>query len=432
MTTTTSNGIGHERAKQLHKLALRSRFVQPHWAFAATPAVLPERDLHTVLRDCRALFRLLLRLPELLFDGSAERFAAATGATPAELETLRRLSLPAPAEDTAIWPLRWDFVMTADGPKIMELNAGIALGGLAGDELQHAYDGMPEYQGQRYWTVGPALTGAVRRRCGHAATIAVVDSEAYWLDTEASACQIVECLRPHTDAQLLAGPASKLDVSTPRPRFGAQPVDALVEVFALAELATEAGLAPYVAAVTDGRLRPTVSMWCDVLASKACLALLHRYADLAGGADAELIRRLVPRVDLLAELPTETLRARRTDLVLKPSRGFGGIGVIGGVDTDERTWLEHCARLTRDDPAAVVQQRVHRRGTGDYVLVSTTGEVSHTRAMPVYGLYLIGDEPAGAFARVAGTDPLVVNAAAGAFVGVLRCPGDQRPTGGAR
>src|SRR5699024_3486976 len=104
-----------------------------------------------------------------------------------------------------------------------------------------------------------------------------------------------ECLSPYTDAEFILCSASEVEFDGPRTVVRGEEVDHCVELFALSEAVTEQALAPYVRAVQEGRRDSTVSMWCDVLGSKAVLALLHRYADLVGGDDARLVRRLVPR-----------------------------------------------------------------------------------------------------------------------------------------
>ena len=420
-------------AVALREIALDSGYLDPGWAFTAVPTLVDEDRFVALSQSCGELFTLLCRIPHLLYDGDWMAFAAAVGASEEELAVLRCLPVPSPGQDTTVFSLRWDFVFTDDGPRLFEVNAGITLGGLAEEGIQSAYDHFADVAEGVVRMPGAVLAEALQRRTGPWAPgdkVALVEAETY-ADDPFPRRQLASSLAPYTDAEFVLCRAFEVDFSGTRTTVRGEVVDHCVELFALSELATEEALAPYVRAVREGRRSSTVSMWCDVLGSKAALALLHRCTDQIGVDEARLVRELIPRVDLLRDLREDELRDRRRELVLKPGRELGGAGVVAGSEVDGPEWSRRCAEL-RSDPAAVVQERVKRTEAMEQVWVRPEGGVRAGMCRPVLGLFSFSDEPAGGVSRGAVDDAVVVNARTGAGVGVLRVrpQQDKRIEGG--
>ncbi|WP_406050904.1 hypothetical protein [Kribbella sp. NBC_00889] len=201
------------------------------------------------------------------------------------------------------------------------------------------------------------------------------------------------------------------------------PIEAVLRMFVPQGTTPSAGLDALGTAIRTKTVRvftPTAS-W--LLASKSIFAWLWTDLDSMSPDDAEVVRRHVPRTEVLSRDLRDRAIADQDELVLKPSGSYGGVGVVVGPEVPAHTW-QGALDAALVEGGYILQRYVPvDRLTMQFVEIAT-GEV-HEDAVPFcIAPYLFGGSPAGAYVRFAvpGAGP-VVNVAQGALTsGLLLTP----------
>lgn len=416
--------LAAEDIDALNRAAREGGYLDPSWLLGVVPTLLSWQQSKALVAELDQIMRLLRTLPREMYGDTRDaglRLAELVGMDERELAGLERADVPPPHLDEAMFPARWDVMLTPDGPRVLEVNLGLALGGVPSDGLNAAYDaltpitpgGWPR-SADAWWR---ALTGGTEP----VGSFAFVDDDAYWEESPYDALSWTRFLGARAPGRVLAGPLSAVDLDG-SPRLDDRPLSGVGELFSITELSRSASGASYLDAVAGRRMRPTVSLWCEVLSSKTCLALLHEYVASLPDAHpaASAVRRLVPQTHRLGEgiPPTH----ERDLFVLKPARAYGGAGIVVGTESAERQWQEEGEDLLRADPFAVAQERVHPiSGTWPQMTVDREGIVRSTVCHPpVLGFYVVDSALVSAMSRAHGTGAPVISARSGASLSAVR------------
>lgn len=210
--------------------------------------------------------------------------------------------------------------------------------------------------------------------------------------------------------------------------LGGRPVDAIFRMFPTAMLHESsqalAMVAPVLDAAARGEVRLCAPLESDIFSSKAALAMVSDDANrhLFTAAELASIDRIVPWTRLVrpgrvsvpdgsrADLLDYAMSAQN-ELVLKPSMGREGIGVVLGWEHSPERWR---ALLTSvSSPWYVIQQRVRPQRE---LFPGTDGDLIPW--IPVWGLFTGSPGYGGMYVRaVVDTGGGIINQALGAFVG---------------
>ena len=195
----------------------------------------------------------------------------------------------------------------------------------------------------------------------------------------------LEWLRLDADNRLLAGEVV---------------LDSVMRMFIPQEVPHGPGFDALATALGKRTVRMFTSTAAWLLANKATFAWLWTDLDSLSTSDAELVRRHVPRTELLTPETASSALARRQDLVLKPTGTYGGSGVVLGRDVSAETWR---AAVEAGVIAGghIVQEFVAADRLDMHFVEMATGAV-HREAVPYcMAPYLWGGTPAGAYMRFA-------------------------------
>jgi hypothetical protein len=191
-------------------------------------------------------------------------------------------------------------------------------------------------------------------------------------------------------------------------------VDLVLRYASVAEILEYPGGPELMATVIESARRGEVALWTpqhsNAFGSKGCLALLSDPANAGAltAAERRAVESIVPWTRSLnpalegrspADHATLVQHAheRRESLVLKPSTGHGGVGVLIGPETPGSQWDEAVERAASGAVPAVIQQVVAPR-TETFPAGSGAPEVK-----AAYGAFFTPAGFAGAYARVAPT-----------------------------
>jgi hypothetical protein len=413
--------------QQLQALQERAR-TDPYLQAGATrglllrPALLDDLEHERLVRDLSALQRLLLSLPDRLYDGDAGAMCETLG-----FPLVQRAAVEETWRDDAVLLSRTDLMRTTDGFKALEVNVHSSLGGLDSGPWHRAFLGVPVFAdfiaGRRLGYVDPldgvagALHEAARRRgLGPFPCVAIVDWPTTYEKVEARLRRLAQLLSVR-GFDAFACHAGQLAVRNDRLYAAGRRVDVLYRTFVIDQVSQHPPLlGPILAAHRAGSLVFAMTFLAELVGNKGVLALLSdpTHAAAYSEADRELVARLVPWTRFVrADVVRHAERAQQ-DLILKPIGGYGARGVVAGWRVDRTTWLDKVARSV--DGPWILQQRV--RAVPELSPVLDSDRLSLCEVDVNWGAFLVGDRYNGMMIRAVPTqENSMISTSSGAAIG---------------
>ncbi len=381
------------------------------------PLFAPQEHVARAAADSIALFDLITALPQRLFDGDLDAYCAALGIDARTQRLLTRLGGGAP-------PMYGRTDMNYDGTslRLLEFNIASELGGIdrAGTlpRLWAAAPGFAPFAAEHrlaHLDTGRLVADTLRRAAatvapGRTPVVALLEAPGGLGRFGAVWQALAELMRGQgLDFKVAELPAIRrrgqrivLDGTT---------VDLVLRCFAAEELLAlpdgEALVEPVLAAHRAGTTVLWTPMESHLFSNKGCLALLSRPDRDRRFTPAELalIDRILPWTRALPRDPArrapdllEECLARQDELILKPTAGYGGAGVVAGWETTPAAWSRELRGVDRH--GAVVQQRLVPRP--EPVHDPATGTTTDWRT--VWSLFLTPAGHAGTYARALPAD----------------------------
>ncbi|MEU0403115.1 hypothetical protein ABZ318_23335 [Streptomyces sp. NPDC006197] len=384
-------------------------------------------------RDLEGLFDLLLSLPERLFGGDVERYAAEIGLGPALVALLRRAGSGVPAKLG-----RADAYHDGTSFKLLEFNLGSEVGGLDMDVFDQALLKVPEFAAfAREHDLGHVdiaeRMAAVLRDRARPALSGSSEPVIGLIEGRGGVGPYGRMMRATQEAMAEQGLDLRIgEIGDVRARADGKltldgtPLDLVLRNFAASQLLDDPegpGVAePFFRAHEAGRTVLFTSLESGLYSHKSALALLSdpRSDDAFDAGERALIERVLPWSRALrASGPAglvEFCRERRERLILKPGAGYGGLDTFVGWECTDAEWYK-ALDLAVERGGYVAQERVVPRP--EPVYDPATGAVDDWIA--ALGFFLTDDGYAGAHARVNRAD-------GGAIVGLSSNP-DTRMVG---
>jgi hypothetical protein len=397
-----------------------------------------------VYADVENVQDALLSLPGALFGGDFAAFARAAGAYGPAAAVLTSQATPTRLA-------RADLYATGDGFRLLEMNCGSAIGGQDNADMGRALLRHPVLA-EFARTHGLTCVDTLRHQIDTVFAEAGVDPRSGPVVALTDWSAPDEVVRdPYLDAmtadwQSLGVDAhachlGELSCRGGRVWLGGRRVDVIYRVFTIAHLMQSSQGAAMLTPVLDAAARGEVALCApvdsDIFSSKATLAMISDDANrhLFTAAQRGSIDRIVPWTRLVRPGPVTTpdgsradlldyAVARQDELILKPSMGSEGNGVIPGwKDLTPQQWRAYVASAA--EPWYVVQERVRSEPE---LFPGENGDLIPWK--PVWGLFTCTPGYSGMYIRATiDPDADVINHALGASCGPCLSPG-QPPASG--
>ena len=432
----TSESGAARALRDLLDAGCRQRVMQsnPDVRVRLLPApVLLDGPVHARLAaDTVMLTELLVTLPRLLYGGAIDRLCADLGLGPVETAAVCATAGHPPAVFA-----RWDLFATERGWQLVEVNVGGGMGGgHVGDwnRLMLRSPVLGDFlRAHRMDFEDPLDTCArvLRQACRDAGLadpplVAVIDWTVYYdqcilfLHRTAAALERAGCRTAVCHVGELRRRGGRLLV-------GARAVDAIVANYLLTDLATApTDVDDILACQAEGGVLSAMTFFGDLIGAKGAMALLWRAVEsgLLSEPEADLVRRYVPETRLvgpgrLAILDAEgesagVLIRCREELVLKPTFGAAGRGVVLGARCDERTWA-HAVEAALAAPGTYVAQRLVRPAPLPLPTLDDRGRVGLRERSLLLSVFVANGCHGGYWVTCGSADgPAIVNLAHGA------------------
>jgi glutathionylspermidine synthase len=393
------------------------------------PPVFEDRFVTEMIEDTRQLLRLLYSLPDRIFDGDYQAWMTFLGLPDSERSLLSDLLSPRTLR-LARQFARPDFVVTADGLKLVEVNVSPPLGGLNTHDPYARQFEKSGYQsflsGQGFTVTAPSMTTLWGDALREVTRTTAGDGRPVMYEAIANPADInsgrhaFEQLVHENGYDYANGLVQDLQIRGDGVFSGDRRIHAIFAMYTWKETrefvdpgvtralaaADEAGLVDFIAA-------PAYALFDN----KANLELLSSpaYATFFTDDERALIRRYVPETFRVTPATGDSLLAEKDDFVLKPASEYGGRGILFGDQLSEQDWAD-AVNTVAADGGYVAQRRLAKlwrcsgfdgEGYRDYHVV--------------LGPLVFGDRYGGTFVRwtdVAGRN-LLVNVHNGAEAGAL-------------
>ncbi|WP_435057290.1 hypothetical protein [Streptomyces sp. bgisy060] len=411
----------------------------PAFEEAWRPHLLPrpwfvrESEAASFAKDLEGLFDLLLSLPDRLFDGDTERYAAELGLDEELVALLRRAGSGLPAKLG-----RADAYHDGTAYKLLEFNLGSEVGGLDMDVLDRALLRVPGFAGfAREHRLGhvdiAARMAAVLRDRARPVLSGGAEPVIGLIEGRGGVGPYGRLMRATQEAMAEQGLDLRIgEIGEVRARADGKltlhgtPLDLVLRNFAASQLLDDLGgpevAEPFFRAHEAGRTVLFTSLESGLYSHKGALSLLSdpQWDGAFDAAERSLIDRVLPwSRTLRASGPAgliDLCRERRTRLILKPGAGYGGLDAFVGWECTDAEWGE-ALRHAVESGGYVAQERVVPRP--EPVYDPATGAVEDWIA--ALGFFLTDGGYAGAHARAN-------RAGGGAIVGMSSNP-DTRMAG---
>ncbi len=402
------------------------------------PIVISMDEMDDFARDLEIVFDAIVELPSRLFDGDWARFACAVDVPDDAARFMAQsASLPLPRYGRA------DMHHDGESFRLLELNVGSEIGGLERAGLlpaaflaQLSADHPQLLTGltasNTHAMVASALVAAApanARRPGvrppHQITVGLVDAPESRRQFQTHWSALAEVFG-EVGLPVVVGDLDSVVVVDDDVRVEGIRVDIVLRYASVEEILAHPGGEQTMRAVIDCARRERVTLWTpphsNAFGSKACLALLSDeiWATSLSEEQRGAVGRIVPWTRSLqpglegrsaqahAHLVSEALHGQES-LVLKPSNGHGGEGVIVGREVSAPRWAQAVTRAADGQAPAVVQRLVPARAE------TFAPELGLGPSKAAYGAFLTPDGFAGAYGRVVPIDH-------GAVVGMSSSP----------
>src|SRR6266508_87677 len=320
-----------------------------------------------------------------------------------------------PLTERLIAAVRADVLLERGVPRLVECNIDSALGGVFDSDgiarrFLAAYDGEPALDAAGVRTPGSAMDA---RFASMKAELELPDGAPvvmlFHLDSGYPGTdrpnEVIKLLQPFCDRGRELG----LDMSVyplewvtldddGRLRAGDRTVDAVMRMFIPRALPASDGLAALRTALGTGALRMYLPTATWLLGNKSIYAWLWDDLELMRAADAEVVRRHVPRTEVADARAVERALDDQQRLVLKPSDDYGGHGVVIGPDVTPAAWRE-ALRKALAESGHVLQQHIAADRLRMQFLDLETDEVRDADVSFCVATYLFGERAAGAYTR---------------------------------
>ncbi|MET9919991.1 hypothetical protein ABZZ04_23280 [Streptomyces sp. NPDC006435] len=393
-------------------------------ALLARPVFAPLAGMRSFATDLLATLEVAAQLPGRLFDGDVERYCEVLGMDRRRVSLLNRLG--------TVPTLYGRADAYHDGTRFRLLETGLtpAVGASEFTEINTrrwlATPGVGPFaraHGIGFASAPEAVARQLRRahhalRPGHDPVVVIAEGPGGLKEFGHAWYPVRSVLRGHgLDCRVAELGDFSLGRDGLRLRTGSGEVrvDVVFRCFSSSQVLAHpdgpAMLEDVVRAHEEGLAILFSSLNTELYADKGCMALLSdpRWQG-ADPAERQVIDRILPWTRLLSRHGgpeqaglLDECRARRTELILKPTATYGGHGVVAGWECDEKRWDEALTRAAAGH--AVVQERV-------VPVPELVYDPRSDREEPwdiVHGIFYGSDGYAGSFARAlpSGTNAVI-------------------------
>ncbi|MBJ7264108.1 MAG: hypothetical protein JHC61_10450 [Burkholderiaceae bacterium] len=384
--------------------ALEAGVIAPNWHWIESPLAFDSFELDLLTRRLACIESLIFDLPQRLFRGDHAAFYETLGLEADISRWLCRFRNRA-----CMTPLRWDLVPTREGWKLVEINAGVCMGGMNFELIQGVYTQMRDADQKIVPPQWPSSLQALidflvrcNRDCQTGACVALLEDDdvfecyGFFLDS------LVRYFTAHSPWQIVSGKVSSLAKKKDAIYLHGKPVDAVLGMFCARDMFRHpARYRTLTEGLTSGTIDSLLHPAAEtVYGNKAILALLWQLVSCASTSDEqrEALLAVLPETHAMSRYTPASLSQIQDAVVIKPCEGYGGEGVICGWEHSAQSFQRICQARLSNGTNYVVQRRVEVHAFPMQVSMAS-GESIDAQGRPVIGLITLGGKATAGIVR---------------------------------
>lgn len=415
-------------AQSLVRTAAERNTLRPGARIILTPPVLSKAEEYLLFTACRDVLKIVLTLPERIFEGDLRRMGRWCG-YPEEM--LDHVLVDANATGMDVLA-RGDIYETADGWKLLEMNVGSNVGGMSFSTLTRlmaeqgffagafSRRGIVRVDSLRLWSefVRKIVLSNGKRR---SVQVALVESSESLRDMAHTLGIMAAALSEQSGIEAFVCPPEELSYDGHGLSYRGEKVDVIYRLFDIADILSRAGDYENIfRSLAEREVEMPMGLHYKIFGNKCALALLSdpTFAHHYSPEELATITRHVPWTRVLESEMLDVAIAQRAELVVKAAEGYGGLDVVCGCDTTDEQWRTLLSSLLRSNEKHILQERLVPT-TGELCLLAQGDSPRFQTCQLLWGAYVFGGEFAGAILRAkALSEGKIINYKSGAFI----CP----------
>ena len=393
------------------------------------PPIFRREFIDSLTSDSFQLRKLVDSIPQRLFDGSFRRFLEFLKFSSTDANFLCSL-LSARTVKLACHFCRPDFILTVEGPKAVEVNVAVALGGIGFCDgylrnlVKSRYFNSvtekgfrPQSSGHgRSWCKGLLdVCNVANTTCNPVIFEALADP-----DDKNPNQPDIQTMAQESGIDLLSGYIGDVKIGYNAVYYKGRRLSAVISMFTWAECRkfVPDELIVALTRLDEARMIDFISPPLDApFGSKSNLELLTDPANASyfSLSELKLINRLIPETFRVRESTQARCIEERDTLVLKPSLGYGGSGIIFGNQVSFSSWVQEISKAVASSEPYVCQ-----RETPDLWKYSPSLKPISVEYAVCLGPIIAGEHYVGTLIRqspITGSTP-IINAALNAQAGM--------------
>lgn len=377
--------------------------------FYCTPLPMKQSEVNEVSSACARILDLIKQIPNTYFSNTQD-YLNTLGYSDKEQE-LFKSSL----EGGYCWFSRADLMKSEQGFKLIEFNIDSSVGGQEVGELNRIY--TKEYESVLNGTkIHDPIEGAIEHferffsSMGwgkEEKTIGIMDwypdMELYIEDHKL----LAERLR-HAGFKPLICHQKNVFINEEGVFLAGDKIDLLYKFFLLSDaLGNLEQIKPLADCIKDGKVIAINDIHTDAFSNKGNLAILWEMLDKGylSKEKESIIKKYIPWTSLVKnktiykgkEIDIDSFTDHKNNLVLKPSRGYGGNGIVLGWECSEEEWGVAIDNALQSEEPYILQERVIT--VYENLPHFDNGKVKYLDAELNYGLFLINNSFNGIILR---------------------------------
>lgn len=394
----------------IRRKAIEMGIIYPQWDFIVSPVIFRKNPLTSLIKKLSILERLIIDLPQRIFNGDNESFFQYLGIP----LTLKSFLLNYQKPKSNNFPIRWDLMLTESGWKLLELNTGYALGGINSCRIEEVYRFLTNSNHLYFPNAFSSILNSLELPVTNCMIIADVPGqyEKYLFFTRS----LVEGFQKEYSGEVVY--ASLIETIADRQQLilNGKKIDKVMPLFTLAELfSMEKNHTDYIKLFQQQSDLSLLDFTEYIYSNKGIWALLcdSQWWKYFHPQEINAIVDLVPHTEFVCS----NKKYDQEKWLLKPTDDYGGKGIVCGWNVSREEWKKSLAVAQANH--FIIQKKVSSIVL-PMTVVTRDEKVIQGNARSVLGLITLQGNPIGGLSRcfLNVDEPGVVNAHQGAAVGI--------------
>lgn len=362
-----------------------------------------------------SLIQNIIEIIKYEFDNKIEIFCKWLGYQDDEIEILKTFCLPISKNI----PMRIDLYQNEGQYKLLEINAGPNLGGLAFSIVQRFIESKESLDPLQIWVNW--IKNTINYPQNSQQIIAIIEDKSSLNQIIPRIIIMKNELQKSGIHSVIISP-DKLAKKDDGLYYNEQKISWLYNLFDIIDIKNNPNeYKDIISTIKEKKVNLIAGFEGRIIGNKSCLTMVYndRFTKYFNKTDLIKLRNLIPETNIPNVDNLKYLINNKNDFTLKPCHGHGGELVECGWNIDKQSWINKMTTAVKIHGKYIVQKRVNPQiFEGEIFFCNGKGVVKNLTLQGVQGIFIFESKLAGGFWRVnpEGSEP-IINFKKGAIIG---------------